>query len=163
MTRLKLEDLPPRMKRQALKQIAEQEKAKKGLQDPANEQPAEKKLKGGNKFNAEKQTVILHDGKEHKFDSKKEARVYNDLLVRLKAGEISNLRLQVPYTLVPKQIKMSGKAERAVSYVADFVYEENGKVHVVDVKGLRKGSAYAVFVIKRKLMLFVHHIEVEEV
>lgn len=154
MTTMRISDLPPRMQQQALKQIAEQEKLKKQpMPDP------EKK----SKYKASKATVSLPDGTEHTFDSIKEARVYNDLLVRLKAGEISSLRLQVPYELIPSQKLSTGKTERSVRYIADFVYEEGGTTRVVDVKGYRKGTAYAVFVIKRKLMKWVHGIEIIEV
>lgn len=173
MTRLRLTDLPTRMRQQALKQIAEQERNKaqsnkklntastKHFDNPYT--PQAQDSGNGNKYNAHKVTVILPDGKEHKFDSAKEARVYNDLLLRQKAGEIQDLRLQVPYELIPKQILSTGKTERKVAYIADFVYTENGETKVVDVKGYRKGQAYAVFVIKRKLMKFIHNIEVTEI
>lgn len=160
MTRLNVSDLSPRMKAQILKKLSEEEKMKKEIQQALKSEKEEKK---NSKYHSTKKTAILPDGTEHTFDSAKELRVYNDLLVRLKAGEISDLRLQVPYELIPKQIKPSGKAERSVHYIADFVYTEDGKQKVVDVKGYRKGGAYAVFVIKRKLMLWVHHIEVIEV
>lgn len=163
MTRMRIEDLPPRMRKQALKKIAEQEKEKKD--SIASEElpiPAEKQS-GRSKYKATKITVTLPDGTEHTFDSAKEARVYDDLLIRLKAKEISNLRLQVPYELIPKQKLTNGKTERNVRYIADFVYEEDGITKVVDVKGYRKGTAYAVFVIKRKLMKWVHGIEITEV
>lgn len=150
MTRLRIEDLSPNMRKQALKQLA-------GDIEP-KEKPA-----GRSKYMAVKKTVILPDGTEHTFDSAKEARVYNDLLVRLKAGEISDLRLQVPYELIPKQKLTTGKTERSVKYIADFVYGEGGLTKVVDVKGYRKGAAYAVFAIKRKLMKWVHNIEVIEI
>lgn len=159
MTRLNISDLSPRMKKQVLKKLAEQDNNTPSI--PHVEPPCQ--VQGGSKYKARKVTVILPTGEEHTFDSAKEARVYNDLLVRLKAGEISNLRIQVPFELIPKQLLSSGKTERGVKYIADFVYEEDGRTKVVDVKGYRKGQAYAVFVIKRKLMLWVHKIEVEEV
>ena len=164
MTRLRLEDLPPKMRQQAIKQIAEQEKAKLDLLKPVSDTlTTAANQTDGNKYKAKKTTVVLPDGTEHTFDSAKEARIYNELLVRLKAKEIQNLSLQKEYVLLPKQIKSNGKAERGIKYIADFYYEEGGKPRVIDVKGYRKGQAYAVFVIKRKLMLWIHHIEVEEV
>lgn len=150
MTRLRIEDLSPNMRKQALKQLV------------GDAEPKEKPV-GKSKYLAVKKTVTLPDGTEHTFDSAKEARVYDDLLIRLKAKEISNLRLQVPYELIPKQKLTTGKTERSVKYIADFVYEENGVTKVVDVKGYRRGTAYAVFVIKRKLMKWIHGIEVTEV
>lgn len=150
MTRLRIEDLSPNMRKQALKQLV------------GDVEPKEKPV-GKSKYLAVKKTVTLPDGTEHTFDSAKEARVYDDLLIRLKAKEITNLRLQVPYELIPKQRLTTGKTERSVKYIADFVYEENGIIKVVDVKGYRRGTAYAVFVIKRKLMKWIHGIEVTEV
>ena len=161
MTRLSIDQLPPKMRQQALKQIQEDELRKKKsllLQD-IEEEFKEKR----NKLKAEKITLPLPDGTEHTFDSKKEATIYTELRLRQKAGEIKDLRIQVPYELIPKQKLTSGKIERSVKYVADFVYEEDGETKVVDVKGYRGGAAYAVFVIKRKLMKWVHNIEVIEV
>lgn len=163
MTRMRIEDLPPRMRKQALKQIAEQEKSKKESIVPEEPPKPAGKQSGRSKYKAVKKTVTLPDGTEHTFDSAKEARVYDDLLIRLKAKEISNLRLQVQYELLPKQRLTNGKLERNVRYLADFVYEEDGITRVVDVKGYRKGTAYAVFVIKRKLMKWVHGIEIIEI
>lgn len=78
------------------------------------------------------------------FDSKKEAKRYQDLKILENAGVISNLNRQVPFEIVPKQ-----NGERAVKYIADFMYVEvaTGKVIVEDVKGYRTD----VYKIKRKL------------
>ena len=102
------------------------------------------------KYNAKK-TVL--DGIT--FASKKESKRYQELRLLERAGEIQDLRLQVPYELIPKQ-----KGERACTYYADFVYMEDGKQIVEDVKGY-KGNP--VWIIKRKLMLFVHGIKIVEV
>lgn len=123
-----------------------------------------------NKYNAKKVSV---DGIE--FDSKKEARRYQELLLLQKAGEIYMLERQKVYELLPAQREpdtvgkrggvIKGKLlERAVEYVADFVYtDKNGKTVVEDVKGFRDGGAYAVFVLKRKLMLYRYGIKIIEV
>ena len=55
-----------------------------------------------------------------------------ELKLLQRAGKIRNLRCQVPFELVPKQ-----DGERAVKYIADFVYEENGSMVVEDAKGFR--------------------------
>ena len=98
------------------------------------------------------------------FPSKKEAARYGELLLMERDGVIKNLKCQVKFELIPSQ-RISGKVvERACSYIADFVYEdEDGNKHVEDVKGYRGGVAYSVFSIKRKLMLYVHGIRVEEI
>ena len=97
------------------------------------------------------------------FDSKKEMQRYFQLKDMQERGEISSLRLQVPYEIIPKQIKKNGKCERKCEYIADFVYEKDGETVVEDVKGYRKSVAYSVFAIKRKLMLQKYGIEVREI
>ena len=92
------------------------------------------------------------------FDSRKEARRYAELKLLLRAGKITDLELQKEFILIPK-LTVKGKTERAVKYKADFVYKENGEMVVEDVKGLRTKE----YIIKRKLMLFVHNIAIKEV
>lgn len=112
-----------------------------------------------NKFNAKKITV---DGKT--FDSKKEASRYSELKLLERAGQISDLDTQVTFCLIPKQVDDNGRVvERACTYKADFVYTENGKRVVEDVKGFKHSNAYQLFAIKRKLMLFTHGIRIKEV
>ena len=117
-------------------------------------------MKSKNKYGAKKVTI---DGIQ--FDSKKEANRYCELKLLERCGEITDLELQKEFELIPAQ-RIDGKVvERAVKYKADFVYKENGKTVVEDVKGYRDASSagYAKFVLKRKLMLFVHGIRVREV
>lgn len=99
-----------------------------------------------------------------KFDSRKEARRYQELLILEKAGEISGLERQKPFVLVPAlKDKKTGKVlERAVIYKADFVYrDQSGRTVVEDVKSeITKTPAY---IIKRKLMLWVHGLRIREV
>jgi hypothetical protein len=54
--------------------------------------------------------------------------------------------------------------EHECAYVADFVYQDavTGELRVEDVKGYKKGAAYNIFSIKRKLMLYIHGIRVVE-
>ncbi len=125
------------------------------------------------KFHSKKITV---DGIT--FDSKKEYRRYCELALLEKAGQIQSLELQKVFELIPAQyenvsreeyIKSKGKKtkgkciERACKYIADFTYMQDGKFIVEDVKGYKKGKAYDLFVIKRKLMLYVHGIRIKEV
>ena len=96
------------------------------------------------------------------FDSMKEAHRYNELLMLLRAGEINNLETQVPFTLIPNQRDADGRViERAVVYKADFVYQENGKMIVEDVKS--PVTRTAEYVIKRKLLLWKYGIRIREV
>ena len=94
-----------------------------------------------------------------KFDSHKEARRYGELVLLERTGQIFDLQRQVKYELIPSQ-RVDGKVvERPCTYVADFVYKENGKTVVEDTKGFRTKD----YVIKRKLMLFIHGIRIKEV
>lgn len=94
------------------------------------------------------------------FDSAKEARRYQELVLLQRAGEISDLQRQVPFVLIPSQMDENGKVvERPVRYVADFVYFEKGIYTVEDVKGVRTKE----YVIKRKLMYQKYNIRVKEV
>lgn len=108
------------------------------------------------------------------FDSTKEYKRWQELVLLERGGQIQNLQRQVKYILVPAQrepdfigvrggVRPGKVVEREIAYVADFTYQENGKPVVEDVKGYRKGNAYAMFVVKRKLMLWVHGIRVREV
>ena len=81
-----------------------------------------------------------------KFDSKKEANRYYELLLLQKSGEISNLELQ-PKFLLQEGFKKNGKTYRKIEYIADFKYIENGKIIVEDVKGF----STEVFKLKNKL------------
>lgn len=106
------------------------------------------------KYNNRKVTV---DGLV--FDSRKEYIRYRELALLQRAGQVSDLKRQAKFELIPSQ-KVGGKVvERACTYVADFVYTENGKTVVEDTKGFRTKD----YIIKRKLMLFVHGIQIKEV
>ena len=84
------------------------------------------------------------------------------------------LQRQVKYILIPAQRelyigktgqKKAGKVlERECVYRADFAYtDKQGQKIVEDVKGYKGGSAYAVFSIKRKLILWRYGIRIKEV
>lgn len=93
------------------------------------------------KYHARKTTV---DGIT--FDSRKEAHRYLVLKGMEEDGLIENLRRQVRYELVPA-FDVDGRHYRPVYYVADFVYVEDGKEVVEDVKGMRTD----VYKLKSKL------------
>lgn len=85
---------------------------------------------GRSKYHAKK-TVV--DGIA--FDSRKEADRYLVLKGMEEDGAIEDLRRQVRYELVPA-FDVGGRHYRPVYYVADFVYVEDGKEVVEDVKGM---------------------------
>ena len=99
------------------------------------------------------------DGKT--FDSKHEARRYVELKYLERIGQIKDLQLQRRYTLIGTQKDESGKVlERPVVYIADFVYkDQNGKTVVEDAKGAKTD----VYKIKRKLMLSIYGLRIQEV
>ena len=94
-----------------------------------------------------------------KFDSKKEARTYAGLKLAEKMGEIEHLKLQPNFLLIGPQLREDGTAERRLKYIADFEYFQAGRRVVVDCKGMKTPD----YIIKRKLLLFVHGITVKEV
>lgn len=93
------------------------------------------------------------------FDSKKEAYRWSELVLLQKAGQVTDLKRQVKFELIPSQRVDGRVAERACTYVADFVYKRNGKTVVEDTKGFKTKD----YIIKRKLMLWVHGIRIVEV
>ena len=96
-----------------------------------------------------------------KFDSKKEALRYDQLMVMLRAGEISDLKLQPQYTLQESYVTPEGERVRAIRYVADFSYWQKGEFVVEDVKS--KATATAQYKLKKKLMQERFGIRVQEV
>ena len=95
------------------------------------------------------------------FDSKKEAKRYTELRNMLEEGKITDLRLQVPFELVPSfSIEIDGKVKkrRNIRYIADFVYYESGHKVVEDVKG-RKTDIYKL---KKKLFEYKYKVTIKE-
>jgi len=106
-----------------------------------------------------------HETPTRGFASKREADRADQLRTLAAAGLIDGLQFQVPFLLLPDQRAPDGRLlERRVSYVADAVYRwvDTGTRVVEDSKSpiARANRAY---VIKRKLMLFVHHVPILEV
>ena len=80
------------------------------------------------------------------FDSQLESIRYKQLALLEKSGEITDLKLQVPF-LLQDSFRKNGKTYRKIEYIADFVYKENGQTIVEDTKGIKTD----VFKIKQKL------------
>lgn len=93
------------------------------------------------------------------FDSQKEATRWSELRLLERAGEIQNLQRQVPFVLIPKQVRDGKTIERPVVYKADFVYTEKGEEVVEDTKGVKTKE----YILKRKLMLWQYGIQIKEV
>ena len=116
-----------------------------------------------------------HAKKWGKYDSKKEAKRAQELKALEAAGLISDLREQVPLELIPAQwteIPRTGKKgqplkpkrkclERACTYIADFVYKQNGVEIWEDVKSpVTRTPEYKI---KRKLALYLKGIKIKEI
>ena len=87
-----------------------------------------------------------------RFDSQKEARYYEELMLRYRAGNLKLVLLQVPFIL-----------PGPVRYYADFLTIDNdGRFEVIDVKSeaTRKNRVY---INKKKQMKAVWGIEIKEV
>lgn len=104
------------------------------------------------------------------FDSKKEANRYQELVLLERAGRIQGLERQVKFELLPAQ-RIDGKVvERACTYVADFVYWIPAEDELLNYCGVlqkvvedTKGFKTKDYIIKRKLMLWVHGIRIREI
>ena len=124
---------------------------------------AKRKSKYGNK-------KVAYDGME--FDSKKEMYRYIRLKSMQEEGLISDLRMQVPFEIIPAvyeeetiQLKTKDKTvtkcvQRAVYYLADFVYrDKEGNEVVEDAKGMRTEK----YLLKKKMMRAFLGITIKEV
>lgn len=109
------------------------------------------------------------------FDSQKEYKRFCELSLLQRAGVITDLERQVKFVLIPAQYETyerygkNGKRlkdgqrciEKECSYYADFVYKEKGITVVEDTKS--KATKTTEYIIKRKLMLYVHGIKIKEI
>lgn len=105
------------------------------------------------------------------FDSSKEYRRFCELKLLQRGKKICNLQRQVKFVLIPTQrepdeigvrggVKKGKVIEKECAYIADFVYtNDKGETVVEDTKGFRTTE----YIIKRKLMLFIHGIRIKEI
>lgn len=90
------------------------------------------------------------------FDSQKEANRYCELKLLQRAKQISNLKYQVPFTLIDKS-----KYGREIKYIADFSYFEGNTLVVEDVKSsITKTPLYKL---KKRLMAERYGLIIREV
>ncbi len=83
-----------------------------------------------------------------KFDSTKEARYYDELQLRVKAGEVLFFLRQVPFEL-----------PGGVKYRVDFQeFWADGTVRFIDVKGMRTQE----YINKKKQVEALYPVEIEE-
>jgi hypothetical protein len=93
------------------------------------------------------------------FDSTKEAKRHDELKAMWRAGLIAGWEWRKPLLRYPLEVN----GFPITLYEADFRYERNGKTIVEDCKGYKKGAAYRIFIIKKRLMQAIHGIQVQEI
>lgn len=87
-----------------------------------------------------------------KFDSEHEARVYQDLMIRVRAGELKCVCRQVPFDL-----------PGGIRYFADFVtIAPDMRIEVLDAKS-EATKKNAVYIIKKKQVQAIWGITIKEV
>ena len=164
---VRIEDLPPWAQAQAQRKMAQQRQPKATPPSPAPPPWAG----GGEKYHNVRTQRTLEDGGKVDFDSKKEARRYDELMAMLRAGQIRVLKLQPQFTIQEAYTTPEGQRVRAIRYQADFSYERatepdcNGEIHwlrvVEDVKS--RATKTRVYEIKKKLLREKLGIEIREV
>ena len=98
------------------------------------------------------------------FDSVKEFSRWKELKLLERAGEIYELKRQVPFVVIPVQKDEKGKViERETKYIADFTYRDRktNRIVVEDVKS--SATKTKEYILKRKLMLYRHGLRIMEV
>ena len=175
-----VKDLPPAYQEQALRKYMEREQRK---QRPSLPRPAGGSPDKGRKYHNKPTERVTASGAVLRFDSQKEARRYDELMVMLNAGKIHDLRLQVDFTLQEAYTDSAGKRVRAIRYKADFTYlcpslvRQNRdlcygktisggekyvwKLVVEDVKSC--ATRTKEYIMKRKLMKERFNIDIQEV
>ena len=106
-----------------------------------------------NKYHNQK---VIYNG--IKFDSQREKNYYIKLQLLQEYNMIEDLKRQVKFELQPSY-EINGKKIRSINYIADFTYREKGKLHVIDVKGVRTNE----YKLKKKMFEYKYNIEIEEV
>lgn len=155
------DELPPGMRKLYEAQVGQKvrETAAKArlaeLTQTATEEPKK------SKYRNQPTERVLANGEVITFDSKKEARYFDELMALQSAGVVRNVRLQVQFLLKPAYTDAyTGERFRAINYLADFTFDKladgEWKHHIVDCKG-KKTKEYEL---KRKIMADQgHHIE----
>lgn len=77
--------------------------------------------------------VVDQDGE--RFDSAGEFTRWRELQLLERAGELTDLRRQVSYELVPTLHRPGHRTEPALHYTADFTYQEGNRLIVEEFKG----------------------------
>ncbi len=138
-------DLPPAAREQAVRKLMEGQRTGRKPFAPEKAEHSPQEGQGQSKYH-NMPTVVAGI----RFDSKKEARRYEYLMLQLQMGIICDLRLQQDFTLQEAYTTAEGKRVRAIRYRADFAYTVcgTGEQVIEDAKGRRTD----VYQIKQKMM-----------
>ena len=128
-----LNDLPPKVREQVARKMVRDtssgaarhlpHKGKAPTPGPAGH-PLPGEGKGAGKYHNQKAVRYVGDN-AIRFDSQKEARRFDELMLLQKAGKIRELKLQVDFTLQEAYtMPDTGNRVRAIRYRADFTYLE---------------------------------------
>lgn len=90
------------------------------------------------------------------FDSKLEYRRYIDLKILERAKVIKDLKRQVKFVLIDKS-----KYGQEIAYIADFTYQEDGKLIVEDCKS--EATKTPLYKLKKRLLAERYGIQIKEV
>ncbi len=155
---INISDLPPKYQQQAVEKYMKQQKR----QGPVPPAAAVQNTDRAAKYRNTPTERVTASGVVLRFDSQKEARRYDHLILRQQGGEIRDLRLQVDFTLQEAYTDQEGRRIRAIRYRADFTYRErDGRLVVEDVKS--RPTRTREYLIKRKLMKEQRGIDITEV
>lgn len=113
------------------------------------------KKSGTNKFGAQK---TEYNG--NKYDSKSESLYALTLDIKRKADDpdqkVLKVERQVLYEVVVESVLIC-------KYYLDFRVTYHDRIECIDVKGYKKGAAYQVFRIKKKLVEAIYGIKILEI
>lgn len=126
-----INSLGPAAQKQALQKLLKQKEAKQS------------------KYHNEKAVRTMPNGEIRTFDSLREASRYDHLRMLYEAGAIQDLRLQQTFTLQEGYVTAEGETVQPITYKADFMYVQNGKTVIEDVKGMKTDK----YRMKYKMML----------
>jgi len=104
-----------------------------------------------NKYKVSSKEKRTYDGIV--FDSMAEKDRYIHLKNREKSGNISELKLQTPFTILQNFTNNRGKKIRGIKYYADFTYKDKDGVMIAeDVKGALTSD----YIMKSKYFQFLY-------
>ena len=174
-------DLPPKAREQVARKMLRENKEK--TTPPSGRRPDTSPCTGealgaANKYRNKPGVRVLANGKEFKFDSQKEARRFDELLLMRRVGKIKDLKIQPEFTLREAYTDPEGFHIRPLKYRADFSYlekltllrggqgsdrptDESWRPVVEDVKS--QATKTRVYEMKKQMMLEKFQIRVREV